>query len=244
MICLRLILSIYSFNLSDRYPTWCTGCRQRENGPLEREVVFYCCSLSISVRTRGQLMVTSVIQGPGHNFVSEDPTIFLEDANITTGERVVRPRQYLQVLLPSAPTLGAGQVGNLSMQDVQRLHQTTGEILPWAGQQQQQQPQPFSFSHSISSPSVSSPSLDIPPLEIGALKCLVFLKEFRKFAKCKSHYDTQHIRQSLYICKKCKKALGSKANLQHHQELSISTLILFVSSVSTQHKGRQTFPNT
>ena len=110
-------------------------------------------------------MVTSVIQGPGHNFASEDPTIFLEDANITTGERVARPRQYPQVLLHSSPTLGAGQVGNLSMQDVQRLHQTTGEILAHASQIQ---PQPSSFSHPMSSPSVSSPSLDIPPLEIGA----------------------------------------------------------------------------
>ena len=75
-----------------------------------------------------QLMATSVIQGPGHNFASEDPTIFLEDQNITTGERVTRPRQYPQVLLPSAPTLGTEQVGSLSMQDIQRLHQTTGEI--------------------------------------------------------------------------------------------------------------------
>ena len=52
-------------------------------------------------------MVTSVIQGPGHSFASEDPTIFLEDANITTRERVAKSRQYPQVLLPSAPTLGA-----------------------------------------------------------------------------------------------------------------------------------------
>ena len=110
-------------------------------------------------------MATSVIQGPGHDFASEDPTIFLEDANITTGERVARPRQYPQVLLPSAPTLGAGQVSNLSMQDIQRLHQTTGEILARAGQQQLQQHQPSS-SYPVSSPSVSSPILDLPPLEI------------------------------------------------------------------------------
>ena len=164
-------------------------------------------------------MVTSVIQGPGYNFASEDPAIFLEEANIITGERVARPRQYPQVLLPSAPTLFAGQVSNLSIQDIQRLHQTTGKILARAGQQQQQQPQPSSFSHPVSSSSVYSPSLDIPPLEIGAKECPVCLKKFREFAKCKSHYDTQHIRQSLYTCKKCKKAFGSKANLQHHQEL-------------------------
>ena len=163
-------------------------------------------------------MATSVIQGPGHDFASEDPTIFLEDANITTGERVARPRQYPQVLLPSAPTLGAGQVSNLSMQDIQRLHQTTGEILARAGQQQLQQHQPSS-SYPVSSPSVSSPILDLPPLEIGTKKCPVCLKEFREFAKCKSHYDTQHIRQSLYTCKKCRKALGSKANLLHHQDI-------------------------
>ena len=163
-------------------------------------------------------MQTSVIQGPGQNFASEDPTIFLEDANITTGERVARPRQYPQVLLPSAPSLGAGQVSNLSMQDTERLHQTTGEILARVGQQQQQQSQPASFNHPVSSSSVS-PSLDIPPLEIGVKKCPVCLKEFREFSKCKSHYDTQHSRQSLYTCKKCMKALGSKANLQHHLEL-------------------------
>ena len=105
------------------------------------------------------------------------------------------------------------------MQDIQRLHQTTGKILARAGQQQQQQPQPSLFSHPVSSPSVSSPILDIPPLEIGTKKCPVCLKEFREFAECKSHYDTQHIRQSLYSCKKCKKVLGSKANPLHHQEL-------------------------
>ena len=183
-------------------------------------------------------MQTSVIQGPGHNFASEDPTIFHEDANITTGERVARPRQYPQVLLPSAPSVGARQMSNLSMQDIQRLHQTTGEILAHAGQQQQQQSQPSSLNHPVSSSSISPPSLDIPPLEIGAKKCPVCLKEFRELSKCKPHYDTQHSRQSLYTCKKCMKALGSKANLQHHLELSISTLILFVSSASTQHKGR------
>ena len=78
--------------------------------------------------------------------------------------------------------------------------------------------QPHSFNHPVSSSSVS-PSLDIPPLEIGAKKCPVCLKEFRKFSKCKSHYDTQHSKQSLYTRKKCMKVLGSKANLQHHLEL-------------------------
>ena len=110
-----------------------------------------------SVRNSGQLMLTSVIQGPGHNFAAEDP-IFLEDANITTGEKVVRQRQFPQVFIPSAP-LGTGQVGNLSLQD-QRLHQTTGEILARSGQQQQPQPHP-----SASSPPVPSQSttVDMPP---------------------------------------------------------------------------------
>ena len=121
---------MYSFNFSDQSLTWGTGPQrrgiapqQRGNGPPEKEAVLHCCSLSISVRTRGQLMATSITQDPGHNFVSEDPTIFLEDANITTGERVARPRQYPKVLLPSAPTLGAEQVSNFNMQDIQRLHQ-------------------------------------------------------------------------------------------------------------------------
>ena len=184
-------------------------------------------------------MVTSVIQGPGHNFASEDPIIFLEDANITTGERVARPRQYPQVLLPSVPTLGAGQVSNLSMQDIQRLHQTTGEILACAGQQQQQQPQLSSFSHPVSSSPVSSPSLDIPSLEIGAKKCPVCLKKFREFTKCISHYDTQYSRQSLFTCKKCKKALGSKASLQHHLELFYKhfNFVCIICQYSVQRKA-------
>ena len=104
-------------------------------------------------------MATSVIQGPGHNFASEDPTIFQEDVSITTRERVTRPRQYPQVLLPSTPTLGTGQVGSLSMQDIQRLHQTTGEILARAGQQH---PQPSPFSHPAPFQPTSPPTLDIP----------------------------------------------------------------------------------
>ena len=80
-----------------------------------------------------------MIQRPGHNFAAEDPTIFLEDANITTGEKIVRQRQFPQAFIPSAPALGTGQVGNLSLQDIQRLHQTTGEILARSGQQQQPQ---------------------------------------------------------------------------------------------------------
>ena len=183
-------------------------------------------------------MQTSVIQGPGHNFASEEPTIFLEDANITTGERVARPRQYPQVLLPSAPSLGAGHVSNLSMEDIQGLHQTTSKILVCAGQQQQQQSQPPSFNHSVSSSSVS-PSLDIPPLEIGAKKCPVCLKELREFSKCKSHYDTQHSKQSLYTCKKCMKVLGSKVNLQHHLELFHKhfTFVCIICQYSAQRKA-------
>ena len=98
-------------------------------------------------------MPTSVIQGPGHNFAAEDPTIFLEDTNITTGEKVVRPRQFPQVFISSAPVLSTGPVDNLSLQDIQRLHQTTGEILARSGQQQQPQPQPH--------PSASSPPVPL-----------------------------------------------------------------------------------
>ena len=207
-----MIPCVYSFNFSDQSPregtgSWQrgTGSQQRVIGPPERVMVLHYYSLSISVRNRGQLTATNVIQGPGHNFTSEDPAIFLEDVNITTGEKVIRPRQYPQVLIPSTPTLGTGQVGSLSMQDIQRLHQTTGEILARAGQQQHPQPSPS--SHPAPSPSTLLSTLDIPPLEVGSKKCPVCMKEFRE-------YNTQH----RYTCNKCEKALGTKANLLHHQE--------------------------
>ena len=172
-----------------------------------------------SVRNSGQLMPTSVIQGPGHNFAAEDPTIFLEDTNITTGEKVVRQRQFPQVFIPSTPVLGTGPVDNLSLQDIQRLHQTTGEILARSSQQQQPQPHPSASSPPVPSQSTTSPDLDMPPLEAGSKQCPVCQKKFRDFNKCRSHYNTQHKRHSQYTCKKCKKVLGTKANLLHHQDV-------------------------
>ena len=172
-----MIPSVYSFSISDQSPREGTGpqlrgtsSQQRVIGPPERVTVLHYYSLSISVRNRCQLMATSVIQGPGHNFASEDPTIFLEDANITTGEKVIRPRQYPQVLLPSTPTLGTGQVGSLSMQDIQRLHQTTGEILARAGQQQHPQPSPS--NHPAPFPSASLSTLEYLPLRLAARNVL------------------------------------------------------------------------
>ena len=149
-----------------------------------------------SVRNSGQLIPTSVIQGPGYNFAAEDPTIFLEDTNITTGEKVVRPRQFPQVCISSAPVLSTGPVNNLSLQDIQRLHQTTGEILARSGQQQQPQPHPSASSPPVSSPSTTSPDLNIPPLEAGSKQCPVCQRKFRDFSKCRSHYNTQHMRHS------------------------------------------------
>ena len=239
-----MIPSVYNFNLSDQSPREGTGAQQRVTSsqrrvisPPERVMVLHYHQLSISVRNRGQLMATSVIQGPGYNFASEDPTIFLEDQNITTGERVSRPRQFPQVLLPSAPTLTTGQVGSLSMEDIQRLHQTTDEILARAGQQQHPQPISSPSSHPAPSPSTSSPTLDIPPLEAGTKKCPVCLNKFQEHTKCKTHYNTQHSRQSFFTCKKCKKPIGTKANLLHHQEhFHRHNNFVCISQYSTQTK--------
>ena len=191
------------------------------------------------MRNSGQLIPTSVTQGPGHNFAAEDPTIFLEDTNITIGEKVVRSRQFPQVCISSTPVLSTGSVNNLSLQDIQRLHQTTGEILARSGQQQQPQPHPSASSPPVPSQSTTSPDLDIPPLEAGSKQCPVCQRKFREFSKCRSHYNTQHKRLSEYTCKKCKKVLSTEANLLHHQDVfhKQHSFICITCQHSTQRKA-------
>ena len=81
-----------------------------------------------TVRTGGRLLPVSVIQGPGHSFINEDPMIFQEDLN-TTCARVSRPRQFPSVSMPasgaSLPSQQALSEG-LSLSDIQQLHNTTG----------------------------------------------------------------------------------------------------------------------
>ena len=97
------------------------------------------------MRNGGRLLPVSVIQGPGHSFINEDPTIFMEDLN-TTCARVTRPRQFPSVSLPTLDTRLPSQQEGLSLADIQLLHNTTGNILT----RQQQQPP-------VSSPSVPTP---------------------------------------------------------------------------------------
>ena len=64
------------------------------------------------------------------------------------------------------------------------------------------------------------------------------MKEFREYIKCKAHYNTQHSRQSLFTCEKCRKALGTKANLLHHQELfhKHNNFVCIICQYSAQRK--------
>ena len=80
------------------------------------------------MRNGSRLHPVSVIQGPGHSFINEDPTIFMEDLN-STYARVARPRQFPSVSLLTSRAVASSQQGGLSMADVQLLHETTGNIL-------------------------------------------------------------------------------------------------------------------
>ena len=80
------------------------------------------------MKNGGRLLPVSVIQGPGHPFINEDPTIFMEDLN-TTCARVTRPRQFPSVSLPTSYTTLPSQQEGLSLADIQLLHNTTGNIL-------------------------------------------------------------------------------------------------------------------
>ena len=169
-------------------------------------------SISLSslftVRNGRRLLPVSVIQGPGHSFINEDPTIFMEDLN-TACARVTRPRQFPSVSLPTSDTTLPSQQEELSLADIQLLHNTIGNILT---RQQQQLP--------VSSPSVptsipsSSSSDTLPSLEVGAKTCPVCQKLFREYSKCQAHYVMRHSRREGFQCKKCLKVLGSKVSLK------------------------------
>ena len=172
---------------------------------------------TFSVRNDGSLLPTSVIQGPGHNFATEFPSVFLEDSQVITGERVTRARQYPSIQLPSAPVLqsAGGSAIPLTYDDVELLNQATSTILRRRGQAQP--PVPAPQSQPVPVPTSTSPStLSIPPLEPGSKECPVCLKKFREYGKCKIHYDTKHARHPLHFCSKCNKALGSKEALANH----------------------------
>ena len=186
-----------------------------EYGSPHKHQPFNISFIIFTVRTGGRLLPVSVIQGPGHSFTNEDPTIFQEDLN-TTCARVSRPRQFPSVSLPtSGAPLSSQQVlsEGLSLSNIQQLHDTTGDILT----RQQQQP-PASTIHTSSSIPSSSASDTLPVLESGAKICPICQKVFREYNKCKAHYIAHHSRREGFKCKKCLKVLRSEASLVQHQE--------------------------
>ena len=153
------------------------GPRQGEYGSSHRHRSFNISFIIFTVKTGGRLLPVSVIQGPGHSFTNEDPTIFQEDLN-TTCARVSRPRQFPSVSLhTSGAPLPSQQVQSegLSLSDIQQLHNTTGDILT-----RQQQQQPASTIPTSSSIPSSSSSDTLPVLEIGAKICPICQKAFRE----------------------------------------------------------------
>ena len=191
------------------------GPHRGEYGSPHKHRSFNISFIIFTVRTGGRLLPVSVIQGPGHSFTNEDPTIFQEDLN-TTCARVSRPRQFPSVSLPtSGAPLSSQQVlsEGLSLSDIQQLHDTTGDILT----RQQQQPPASTIPTSSSIPS-SSASDTLPVLESGAKICPICQKVFREYNKCKAHYIARHSRREGFKCKKCQKVLGSEASLVQHQE--------------------------
>ena len=131
------------------------------------------------MRNGGRLLPVSVIQGPGHSFINEDPTIFMEDLN-TTCARVARPRQFPSISLPTCDTTLPSQQEGLSLADIQLLHNTTGNILT----RQLKQPPISSPSVPPSIPSSSS-SDTLPALEVVAKTCPICQKVFREYTNVK-----------------------------------------------------------
>ena len=185
------------------------------------------------MRNGGRLLLASVIQGPGHSFISEDPTIFMEDLN-TSCARVTRIRQFPSVSLPTSGAALPSQQEGLSLADIQLLHNTTGNILT----RQQQQPPVSSPSVPPSIPSSSS-SDTLPALEAGAKICPVCQKVFREYSKCQAHYVMRHSRREGFQCKKCLNVLGSKANLANHQESfhKFTNFICIICQFATSRKA-------
>ena len=104
---------------------------------------------------------------------------------------------------------------------VQDIHESTGRYL----QQVRGQPQPPVTSASVTQPTSTSPTpgSSFSPVDLSSLlstdrMCPVCQVTFPEFNKLKRHITTKHSRESSFMCKKCKKNLGSASSLATHME--------------------------
>ena len=158
---------------------------------------------------------------PTYNFSEDDPWVFQEDQDCRSHTSVQRPRMFPQEQLPAVPALQQPAIQPVDVAAVQDIHEPTGRYL----QQVRGQPQPPVTSASVTQPTSTSPTpgSSFSPVDLSSLlstdrTCPVCQVTFPEFNKLKRHITTKHSRESPFMCKKCKKNLGSASSLATHME--------------------------
>ena len=122
---------------------------------------------------------------------------------------------------PGSNSLQQPAIQPVDLAAVQDVHESTGRYL----QQVRGQPQPPVSSASVTQPTSVSPtpgssfsSVDLSSLSSSDRTCPVCQVTFFEFNRLKRHITTKHSRESPFMCKKCKKNLGSASSLDTHME--------------------------
>ena len=128
---------------------------------------------------------------------------------------------FPQEQLPAVPALQQPAIQPVNLAAVQDVHESTGRYL----QQVRGQPQPPVTLASVTQPTSTSstPGSSFSPVDLSSLlptdrTCPVCQVTFSEFNKLKRHITTRHSRESPFMCKKCKKNLGSASSLDTHME--------------------------
>ena len=159
---------------------------------------------------------------PSYSFSEEDPWVFQEDKDCRSHTSVQRPRMFPEEQLPAVPVLQQPSLQQpVDVAAVQDIHDSTGRYL----QQVRGQPQPPATSSTVPQATVTSPSpgtssaaVDLSSLLSTDRTCPVCQATFQELNKLKRHITTRHSRESPFMCKKCKKNLGSASSLATHME--------------------------
>ena len=204
--------------------------------------VFY-----ILVLRSGALYPVNVTVSPSYNFSEDDPWVFQEDTDCRPHTSVQRPRMFPREQLPAVPALQQPAIQPVDLAAVQDIHESTGRYL----QQVRGQPQPPVSSASVTQPtSVSQTpgssfsSVDLSSLSSSDRICPVCQVTFLEFNKLKRHITTKHSRESPFMCKKCKKNLGSASSLDTHTWRTIISIgTLSATFVSLHVNLKRILPN-
>ena len=178
--------------------------------------VFY-----ILVLRSGALYPVNITVSPSYNFSEDDPWVFQEDQDCRSHTSVQRPRMFPREQLPAVPALQQPAIQPVDLAAVQEVHESTGRYL----QRVRGQPQPPVTSASVTQLTSTSPtpgsslsSVDLSSLLSTDRTCPVCQVTFSEFNKLKRHITIKHSRESPFMCKKCKKNLGSASSLDTHME--------------------------